>query len=444
MQLASRDSSALRRGRLLVLLALITIAGVFAFGARSWVQFYEHNGGPVGLFTQTDFPGVLIGAGLISAGSGAELYDLDAQLRQQQVLTAQGYLILSPEENGHLKYPYPYPPFLALLWSPLAGISPLMSMALYDLLNIVAMALGLCMLLWSLAVPSIARWLLLLAGLTSLPFIINLEQGQSSGIVLFSFAAGIALLKRGRDLPAGLALGLLVLKVQWLPLLVLVLLWKRRWKAMLGMSCTALALVAITLAAIGIGWIPDYLAILQMAQRFAPELLLDPSYSHSLTGQLAFILPTDAIRADILVATIAAAGVLLGIWRGEWRPGSARWDGAMGLTVLAILFTNLQLNTHDLSLLVMPAALGLSYMYQLAERANVRMLWQALLWASYLICLPPTMFSQPLKLTTLMIALLLGFLTLMLMRERLAVRNPTVSLNSSNPLSPQPSALSTD
>lgn|GEM_PF-5805238 len=427
-----------------MLLALLIIAGVFALGARSWAQFYANNGGPVGLFTQTDFPGVLIGAGLISSGSGAELYDLDAQLRQQQVLTDQGYLLLSPEESTHLKYPYPYPPFLALLWSPLAGLSPLMSMALYDLLNIVAMALGLCMLLWSLSIPSTARLLLLLAGLTSLPFIINLEQGQSSGIVLFSFATGIALLRRGRDLPAGLALGLLIVKVQWLPLLVLVLLWKRRWKALLGMSCTGLALTTVTVAAIGIGWLPDYMTIVQMAQRFAPELLLDPSYSHSLTGQLAFLLPTDAIRGVILLATIAAAGLLLGIWRGEWRPGAARWDGAMALTVLAILFTNLQLNTHDLSLLVMPAALGLSYLHQLTHSARPRLLWQALLWATYLICLPPTMFSQPVKLTTLTIALMLGFLTLMLMRERRAVQPSTVTLTKSNLLSPQSSALSTD
>jgi hypothetical protein len=218
-------------------------------------------------------------------------------------------------------------------------------------------------------------------------------------------------------LPAGLALGLLVLKVQWLPLLVLMLLWKRRWRTLLGMLCSAFALTLVVVGAIGVGWLPDYLGILQMAQRFAPELLLDPFYSHSLTGQLAYILPTDAVRAVILVATLLVAGLLLVLWDGAWRPGAARWDGAMALTVLAILFTNLQLNTHDLSLLVLPAALGLSYLYQFAGTSRATLLWHALLWLTYLVCLPPAMFSQPVRLTTLMIGLMLGFLAALLMRE---------------------------
>jgi hypothetical protein len=108
-----------------MMLAFLVLAGVFALGARSWMQFYAHNGGPAGLFTQTDFPGILIGAGLVSSGHGAELYDLNAQLQEQQRMAVAGYLLLSPDENTDLKYPYPYPPFLAVLWSPLSGLSPL-------------------------------------------------------------------------------------------------------------------------------------------------------------------------------------------------------------------------------------------------------------------------------------------------------------------------------
>ena len=39
---------------------------------------------------------------------------------------------------------------------------------------------------------------------------------------MLALGVGIGLLKRERELPAGLAFGLLALKVQWLPILVVV------------------------------------------------------------------------------------------------------------------------------------------------------------------------------------------------------------------------------
>src|SRR6266566_4001728 len=208
-----------REGNLYPILALGLLVAVFAINALSWLQFYRANGGPVGLFTQTDFPGIAIGAKLVASGQGAQLYNLDAQLREQQRMVSAVYLLPAPAESADLKYPYPYTPFIAVLWSPLSALSPLTGMAIWDLLNIAAMVGGLWLLLTSLPLPQTTRLLLLLAAITGRPFIENLEQGQSSGIIMLGFAAGISLLKRKGELSAGLAFGLLALKIQWLPLL---------------------------------------------------------------------------------------------------------------------------------------------------------------------------------------------------------------------------------
>lgn len=420
-------STRVRGGNLYTILALALLAITFAINASSWVQFYRSNGSHVGLFTQTDFPGIVIGAKLVASGQGAQLYDLDAQLREQQRMVSAGYLSLAPTENAQLNYPYPYTPFIAVLWSPLAALSPLVGMAIWDLLNIATMVGGYWLLLTSLPLPQTTRLLLLLAAITCFPFITNLEQGQSSGLVMLGFAAGISLARRGNDLPAGLAFGLLALKVQWLPLLLLLLLWKRRWWTLLGISLTVLFLFLLTFVTIGTSWIPGYLTVLQEAQQWSRVLLLDPQASHSLGGGLTALLGHGAeglVRTTNIVATLAIATLLLFIWRGPWEPTRPRWDGAMALTFLASIFTNLHVNTHDLCLLSLPAGLGLCYIYQSQQTEAVKIAWYVLLWSAYLIptFLLPETFSNSIRLTTLVMGLMIVVLAWQLMRSLQTIR----------------------
>jgi hypothetical protein len=259
--------------------------------------------------------------------------------------------------------------------------------------------------------------LLLLSAITSFPFIVNLEQGQSSGIVLGVLAGGIRLLRNSKDLPGGLVLGLLVLKTQWLPILLLMLIWKLRWRALLGVALVSFALTSLAFLVMGIEWIPDFLRVVEGAQRWDRRLALDPWFSHSLSGGLTALLgrgTDEVVRTLTLFATLLLGIGLAYLWRGPWRPGSPRWDGLMALTLLVVIFTNLQVNTHDLVLLVLPGALGLSAIYGLKQRTNLGATWYALLWASYLVpaYFLGVAFSWPVRLTTLLIAALLGLSTM--------------------------------
>src|SRR5947208_4109841 len=132
-------------------------------------------------------------------------------------------------------------------------------------------------------------------------------------------------------------LGLLAFKVQWLPILLLVLLWKRRWWTLLGIALTGRAVMAVVTVAIGTNWIPGYWNIFLQAQQWSRALLLNPHYSHSLGGGLVALFGPGAeglVKTLNPLFTLAAAALALYIWRGPWQPNSAKWDGAMALTFL--------------------------------------------------------------------------------------------------------------
>lgn len=425
-QAGDRSASTENRGVLANLLhrrgmqmGLGIILLVLFWGAWSWVQFGRSLEGDHGLYTQSDFPAVTIVSRMISEGHGSDIYNLTAQLEGQRRLIADNYIYLDPSQE--LKYPYPYTPFIALVLSPLSGLDPNITWLVWDVLNVLGMAIGLWYLLGSLALSRNNRLLLLLAGLTSFPFIVNLEQGQSSGIVILALGLGLGLLKRGKELPAGLALGLLAVKVQWLPFIVLALALQRQWKALAGIVATGAALLSTSVLIMGTGWIPGYIDMLAMAQNYARELLLDPWYSHSLSGGITALIggDTDAIvRMLNLAAMLAAAVLLIWAWRGKTTPQSTRWDAAMALTILAAMFTNPMLNTHDLSLLVLPGALGLAYLTR-SPQGRATAYWGGLLWSLYVVTafFLSQVFTLPLRLTTLAMLLLMISLVSVLRSE---------------------------
>jgi len=341
-----------------------------------------------------------------------------------------------------LHYPYPYTPFIALLCAPLAALDPLLVMALWDLLNLAAFTFGLWLLLRDLPLPGPARALLLLGGLSSFAWIVNLEQGQSSGIIALGMALGVLLLRRGRDWEAGLALGLLFLKVQWLPLIALVLLLKWRWQALMGVALAGAALVTGATLALGSGWITAYLGTVTSASRDGEAFLLTPAASHSLNGGIYALLGAGSeglVGALSFAGTLLVAAVLSWAWlvapsseqagqdRRTWRPGTPTWDALVGLTLAASIFTNPQLNTHDLSLLILPSALGFAAIYArsgaILSAGRPTVAWHAALWLLYF---APFLVGSlldaerpfPIRLTTWLIAVVLALLAVMALSTR--------------------------
>lgn len=419
-------------------MTVMMLAVVFAVSVISCLQFFRApeiaGGNPTRLLGNLDYTGLVIGLDMVGTGHGADLYNLDQQLQMQRRLITEGYLDRSL--GAGLLYPYPYTPFLAVVLSPLSGLPPLSSLAIWNLLNILGMATGLGYLLKSLPLSRETRAAIFLAGLTCSPFVVNLETGQSSGIMMLSLGVGLALLRKEKDLQGGLVLGLMLFKVQWLPLLALLLLIKWRWRALAGMTATGLTLTAITLLTMGVSWIPGFLLVAGRSQQFDPALALDPFVSQSISGQIALLIagtmPHDQlisfVRDGVYVTTGLVIILLAALWRGKWQPGSPRWDGAMAIVILGALLTIMHVNHHDVALMVIPFALGLSYIQHSDFSNKVRVAWcvlGAFLYLQSSVLLYANHYNLPIMPVTLVIIAMVVFLsTLLLGKHKIRIATP--------------------
>ena len=85
-------------------------------------------------------------------------------------------------------------------------------------------------------IQSIPAWLSFLAALAFFPISYALMQGQDSIMLLALYCLAYVALRRGRDLQAGIWLGLGLFKFHLVLPFVLILFLRRRWRAVLGVG----------------------------------------------------------------------------------------------------------------------------------------------------------------------------------------------------------------
>jgi len=196
----------------------------------------------------------LAGARIGLAHGWSSMYDLALQ---QGELDAMGSGIhiaelaryISPPPVAWLAIPFTLLPYPVAYWT-------------WSGLLLAALALT-----WRLAAPDVgrARVIFLAAALGWLPVIYGLQLAQPGLFVALVVAGSYALLRSGRPLWAGIALGALALKPQLAFLVPVALLVTRNDRAFAG-SVLALGLLAAASAtALGGGGLSDYLARLNFA-----------------------------------------------------------------------------------------------------------------------------------------------------------------------------------
>ncbi len=323
---------------------------------------------------QADFTGYYTAATAVIRGSGAHLYDLDLQ-RQ-----LQGEIIFPHRFEVGGVLPFQYPPFAVLPFLPLAMLPIRFAYYLWAVLNLGLFVAALAIL--SRSVPRLAsatglRTLLWLSSFSFLPLLSALMLGQLSVLVLLFYVSGFALLRRGRDVEAGLALAMVSVKPQLLIVVPLVLLSRGRWKALAGMAAGVSALVGLSLVLVGPFDAGQFLAInLETAGWLPPSLNLTlfGLFSGLLRPWPVAILPVT-LAMDVLILLLLWLS-----WRGEWRPDSPLFPLRLALLLLATVAVAPHLYAHDLVLLV-PVAFYVAD-YLLSTGANGRELMRAKLLAA--------------------------------------------------------------
>jgi hypothetical protein len=293
-----------------------------------------------------DYMAFETGAVLLAEGHGSQLYDLDLQKATQDRLAGM------PLKEWQ---PYVNPPLLAIVLRPFVGLPYVQGFWVYAAAMAVAGILGslaLAALVPALARTPIERATVALLALAFHPIARTTFGGQNTVLTWALVTGSLWALVRGRVVLAGVLVGLLSYKPQYVPYLVLALLLTRAWTTLAvaaGVTLAHYALGAVLLA-------PDWpLRMLAAMRAYRPMEWHDNVRTHfSLVPFFDYAVGGAGGRVLAALAAIAVLGALLVSLR---RVRDVRLVWALCLVAGMLLSPHLQY--YDFGVLVLPAALGL-------------------------------------------------------------------------------------
>ena len=336
----------------------------FILGAVVFIVWLEilavGRGLPVSKAMGVDFVAFYTGGRLFLEGRMSDLYDYSTQKALQETLIA-------PNLTGGI-LPFINPPFTVLLYAPFAWGSYETGKLLWWASGLLTLILSLHLLRRELSpseAPFTGRWL----GISFLffPTLAWFLYAQNTHLTLLVYALTFLMLRRGRDLGAGAALGVLLYKPQLAIGLAVALLVQRRWRALLGGALSVGLLLSL-------GFALSREAMLEYADLSPGLVQLQLSVStptakawavHTFYGFALLLLdgvwPTGADLSGI-VLTVGGVLLVAGWWRqAPWRPGSREWDLKIAATLALGLLISPYLFLYDLMLLLLPLAIVWSH-----------------------------------------------------------------------------------
>ncbi len=191
----------------------------------------------------TDFPAFLAGWNLFVHGHANQLYDLNAQKLVQQKLIGGSFA------NSVL--PFVNPPYVATLFGALGRLSLSVGYWVWGAMNV-----GLLVILFSLLrkIVSLDRnqWRrYALWSIAAAPVWSALMGGTFSLWVCVGVAGFVLAMQEARDFSAGIWLGLVAFKPQYLPAILVLLVVRRSWRALGGFATAMSVLLAVSLPWVG-------------------------------------------------------------------------------------------------------------------------------------------------------------------------------------------------
>jgi hypothetical protein len=297
-----------------------------------------------------DFLAFQTGAEILAEGRGAALYDLRVQRAVQDRLAGKTF----PEWQ-----PYVNPPLLAIALRPLAGLGTLRAFRIFGAVMILAGLLGAAALV--ACVPTLVRSPLdgatvVLLSLSFHPLARTMFGGQNSPLTWALVNGSLWALQRRREWIAGLLLGLLGYKPQYLPLLALLLVAIGASRALAAVGAVGVLHYALGAFFAGPGWPLRMLAAMRQygpmerAESLDTHFSLLPFFDFSIGG----------LPGRVLAGT-AIAIVMAGLWRcaPRVRPGSDDFPLLWSLVLVAGMLASPHLQYYDFAVLVLPVAVGL-------------------------------------------------------------------------------------
>lgn len=270
-----------------------------------------------------------------------------------------------------------YPPQVALVFAPLGVLPYLGAFAAWSALTI-AGYLWVVRAAWTAHRSSLPGFGTITIFAVSFPPLWYLVlHGQSTLLVLLAFGLAGAALHRSRSFVAGLALGLLACKPQWVPVVGLVLLIRGEWRILAGMAVSAVAQAALVWSVLGVEPLVAYARLLPTLTGLplAPKAYL----MHSVAAWTN-LLPRPVNQIVWIAAIVAIVIVAVRSWRRD-APPTAR----LGVLVVAAVLASPHLGIYDATVLALPFVWWAGLVERHASQWPVFYRFVTALWILYLL-----------------------------------------------------------
>ncbi|MCZ7571930.1 MAG: DUF2029 domain-containing protein [Ardenticatenaceae bacterium] len=305
------------------------------------------------LFPRTmDFVSFYTAAQLVLTKPAA-LYDLQAQSVLQQP-------IFYPFTTGGNVLGYFNTPFLAYFFIPLTSFSYDIAFWMFFLINGVIFLVT-ARLLNHLHQGTHLHYIAwILGGFAFFPTFKGILLGQNSILSLFILTSTTYFLLRRRESLAGRILALELFKPQLALLFVLLPLYKRRWKLVTAFSLVAVILVGVSFLPLGYTGVNDYVTLSGRILSWNEENGIFLESMQSWRGVFYFFLRSDSMTLVNTMSSITSALTILlclVAFTGKWQLKPPLFRVQWSLAVLCALLATPHAYNHDLTLLLLPAAL---------------------------------------------------------------------------------------
>jgi hypothetical protein len=304
------------------------------------------------------------GGRMLLTGRMHHLFDPSAQLALQRD-TLGGSPLLSW---------YVSPPFVAVMYTPLALLPYTASAAVWTTVSVAMLVASLALLRPMLPRLGRQQWALVtLVVAATQPVLECVGSGQDSALSLLLWVAGGRLLASRRDAAGGAILALGLFKPQLFVIVPLVLLLGRRFRALAGWTLIATGLTAASFALVGTTGMRTWLAI-PFTPLYQDGVQVNQAWKmQGVPALFTSLAPLDMARTaeavGIAVALVIMVVTLVSLWRHPERPTAE----LLAFAALATVLASPHLVIYDL-LIAVPALL-----YAL-DRHNVRITRLSLLF----------------------------------------------------------------
>lgn len=308
----------------------------------------------------TDFVNFYVGASIVHAGHGAELY-------RREVQDAAFKSIL-----GHASTQYfLHPAFEAALFAPMTRLSLERAFILWSLINVGL--LGILPVILMYCIPLVgARPYLGQLGFCFLPALVAMVLGQDSALLLFVISSSYLLIRKEKEVSAGLVLSLATIKFQYVLILVPLLLLSRKMRvgAGFGLGCAFLGIVVSLIT--GLGGLMEYFGFVRSFEAHSGYGGLNPTLMVNVRGFLAGIGETAHSSFFVVAGGIALFG--LGVGASRTARDASKFGLTFALYVTIALAAAPYAHFPDMTILLLPLLLALDYVATVGMKSFLRKL----------------------------------------------------------------------